>query len=174
MEKSQGARFTKFKLVYKKAIQEILTKYEQLAKQSPHVDSFFKPDFSKLNEKNYKEQLNNLQNKLSDLFKKKVKEYDLETKLNKLDLMIKDNISVTKDIKNEEYIQEILESYLVEDKFELLKFIQEKTLENKNYNIELENKLKILKDKTTELENECNEKEIRINNLIKGLKNSML
>ncbi|EQB59869.1 hypothetical protein NAPIS_ORF02566 [Vairimorpha apis BRL 01] len=141
MEKSQGARFTKFKLVYKKAIQEILTKYEQLAKQSPHVD---------------------------------IKEYDLETKLNKLDLMIKDNISVTKDIKNEEYIQEILESYLVEDKFELLKFIQEKTLENKNYNIELENKLKILKDKTTELENECNEKEIRINNLIKGLKNSML
>lgn len=174
MEKTQGARFTKLKLVYKKAIQEILTKNEQILKQSPHVDSFFKPDSSKPNEKLYQEQINNLQNKLSDLFKYKIKEYNLEYKLNKLDSMIRDNIVVAKDIKDEEYIREILESYIVEDKFKFIKYLQEKVVENKNYNVELENQLKKLKERSIELENDNDEKEMRINNLIKGLKNSML
>ncbi|KKO74845.1 hypothetical protein AAJ76_4200011647 [Vairimorpha ceranae] len=163
MQKS-GARFSKLKLVYKKAIQEMLSINIE---PSESIDSFYN---TTVNSTNYKERIETLKCKLSELFKQKIKEYDLENKLNTLDSLIKDNQDV-KDINDEDYIQEILESYIVEDKLQLIEFVNTRNEELKDDITHLEDKLKLLEDEYLVLSKECNNKERRINKLIDDMKN---
>ncbi|WUR03722.1 uncharacterized protein VNE69_06043 [Vairimorpha necatrix] len=163
MNKS-GARFSKLKLVYKKAIQEIL---------SVNLDTTNTPDSfynSTINPIDIKEKVETLRIQLSDLFKRKIKEYDLENKLNTLDLLIKDNQDVG-DINDEGYIKEILESYLVEDKLKLIEYCNEKTKEIEQYNEDLEKQLKTLEEEYEQINKECLYNESKVEKLIENMKN---
>ncbi|KAK6090202.1 hypothetical protein P3W45_000750 [Vairimorpha bombi] len=174
MDKSNGARYNKLKLVYKKAIQEILNKDLDSLEETPQTDSFYNASTSRLNSGSIKEKLDNLKNILSDLLKKKVKEYNLESKLDKLDTLIKDNVVSTRDIHDEGYIKEILESYLMEDKINLIGYVNNKIKENEVINREMENKIKIMEEEYVNLQKEYIDKEGRVQNMIKELKNGLI
>lgn len=174
MDKSNGARYNKLKLVYKKAIQEILNKDLDNIEEIPQTDSFYNSSTSRLNSGNVKDKLDNLKNILSDLLKKKIKEYNLESKLDKLDTLIKDNVVSTRDIHDEGYIKEILESYLMEDKINLIEYVNNKIKENEAINKEMNNKVKVLEEEYANLQREYIDKDDRVANMIKELKNGLL
>lgn len=135
-----GPRLNKLKLVFKKAIQEVLKEEERareiLADQgTPACDSFFGdgPDKTGCGEgvwsaddinRTVREVFSSLKTRLSGLFMERVAENDIGNKLNRLDREISENRGSLKDITSEDYIEEILESYIVDPKVEYIDHVE--------------------------------------------------
>lgn len=141
--REDGPRLNKLKLVYKKAIQEILKEEKKIKEvlDDPNVsaeDSFFANP--KTNEADQKESLSKgveskdqtiegifstLRSRLSELFKGKLAVNSVEDKLNLLDKDISENRISLRDVSSEEYVREVFESHLVEPKLEYIDYIEE-------------------------------------------------
>lgn len=143
-----GARLIKFKEVFKRAIQEILKEEDNLNSifNSPAFkDSFYSESTFNLAQEDIKQMFIDIKNKFTEHFKTKIRQTNLDFKLNSLDRDIKDNRSSYKDIKSPDYIKEILESNIVDKKEELMGLLEQET-------VETENKIDELKLRKTNLE----------------------
>jgi hypothetical protein len=169
-----GVRSTKLKLIYKKAIQISLNHKNEITKliqETTPLDSFYTSDTSKsiiLKEDlstTVSQKLNLLQNELSGLFKSKLEEYELIPKLNQLDSLIANGRSTSRDINDVEYIREIFDSYISEDKSSLLDFVQDEILKIKNSEEESQKELTVLKEENKRIEEENRQLESKFEGL---------
>lgn len=126
-------RLVKLKEVFKKAVQEITTE-EQAVKaliQSPSFkDSFFGESTVQMTPEDIKKLFQDIKARFTEVFKGKIRQTNLDLKLNNLDKDIKDGRVSYKDIKNEGYIKEIFESNIVDKKEELVKLLEMETEES--------------------------------------------
>lgn len=137
--KEDGPRLNKLKLIYKKAIQEVL-KEEQAVREilaDPDTsagDSFFASN-SKTSDaaerdvdatnKAVAEIFADLRTRLSELFKGRLRTNSIDEKLNQLDRDIAENRISLKDISSEEYIREIFSSHIVYPKVGYIEHIED-------------------------------------------------
>jgi hypothetical protein len=138
-----GPRLAKLKLVYKKAVQEILKEEQRMSEilggpGTVEKDSFF-ASTSKTNDSSgadgdligadgkgsLGEVLKEFKEKLSELFRRRLASMGLENKLNMLDRHISSNRISLRDVCSEEYIREIFESHIVEDKLRYTEAIED-------------------------------------------------
>jgi hypothetical protein len=162
-----GVRLSKLKEVFKRAVQEILKKEDEIKQHiaSPTFrDSFFSETTMQMTPEDISRMFQDIKTRFTEIFKAKIRQTNLDYKLNNLDKDIKDGRMSYKDIKNEEYIEEILESNIVDKKEEFVKFVENETNEcdlniakMQNEIAELEATLKFL-----EYENEEHEREYQI------------
>lgn len=161
-----GARLSKLKEVFKKAIQEILKEEENVKTlaMSPVVrDSFYSESTVQFSPDEISKLFVDLKARLVEVFKIKVRQTNLDFKLNNLDREIKEGRISMKDIKNEEYINEIFESYIADKKEEYVKALEKEIecsdkaiLDLNNEKAELEAILKFLEFENEEHEREYN------------------
>ncbi len=127
-----GPRLKKLKEVYKKAIQETLKIKENIIMDSELKDSFYSNSSVQIKQEEIVKIFNDLKHVFSEVFKNKIHENGLDTKLNILDNYIKSNRISCQNIKDEKYIRDIFLSYTVDKKEEVVK-----VLENNEKEIEL-------------------------------------
>lgn len=158
-----GPRLTKLKEVFKRAIQEIL-KEENNANNLMNInsakDSFYSDSTIQVGPETIKSVFIEIKSKFTEIFKNKIRNANLDTKLNNLDNDIKENRVNTKDIKNELYIKEIFESHAVDMKEELIRLLEMEIKEPEQEIIDLEKEIKQIENdiKIKESENEAFEK----------------
>lgn len=159
-----GARLSKLKEVFKRAVQEIM-KEEQAVKSlimSPTFrDSFYSESTMQMSPEDIGKLFQDIKSRLTETFKLKVRQTNLDFKLNNLDKDIKEGRLCYKDIKDEEYIEEIFESNIVDKKEEFAKILESeisdssaKILQMQNEIAELEANLKFLEYENEEYERE--------------------
>ncbi|KAM0681512.1 hypothetical protein GINT2_000024 [Glugoides intestinalis] len=159
-----GARLAKLKEVFKRAIQEIM-KEEEAVKTliaSPSFrDSFFSESTMHMSHDDVGKLFLDIKSRFTEVFKTKIRQTNLDYKLNSLDKDIKDGRVSYKDIKSEEYIEEIFESNIVDKKEELVKFLEKELLKNDQQISQLQNTIADLEAnlKFLEYENEEHERE---------------
>lgn len=127
------------KAAFKKASTEVLNEniYKTIER---NIDSFFGEAQSN-NVLSLNDLIVVIKSKFRDVFKEKVLEYNLEHLLNNLDNEIKQNRHSIRDIKDEDYIREIFDSYIVDEK---------------------ENIVNMLDDEIKTIQNQCNVTEMQI------------
>lgn len=159
-----GARLSKLKEVFKKAVQEI-TKEEQAIKSlmmSPTFrDSFYSESTMHMSPDDVGKLFQDIKSRLTETFKSKIRQTNLDFKLNNLDKDIKEGRMCYKDIKDGEYIEEIFESNIVDKKEEFANILENeitdsncKILQMQNEIAELEANLKFLEYENEEYERE--------------------
>lgn len=162
-----GARLAKLKEVFKRAVQEIL-KEEAAVKflmASPTFrDSFYSESTVQMTPEDVKQLFLEIKSRFTETFKTKIRQTNLDFKLNNLDKDIKDGRVSYKDIKSVDYIREIFESNIVDKKEEFVKLLERnieepdlKIGEMKSHMIELEGRLKSLEKENSEFEREYQE-----------------
>ncbi|ELA42324.1 uncharacterized protein VICG_00724 [Vittaforma corneae ATCC 50505] len=162
-----GARLSKLKEIFKRAVQEIM-KEEQAVKSlilSPTFrDSFFSETTMQMSPEDVGKLFQDIKARFTEVFKAKIRQTNLDYKLNNLDKDIKDGRMSYKDIKNGEYIEEILESNIVDKKEELVKFIEKEICECDQGIVKMQNEVAELKAnlKLLEYENEECEREYQM------------
>lgn len=122
-----GPRFSKLKEVFKRAIQEILKDEDTVLSMaiSPDTkDSFYSESTVQVCQDDIKQVFSEIRQKFTEAFKSKIRNSNLNTKLNNLDKDIKDNRVTNKDIKNEGYIKEIFESSIADTKENFVKVLE--------------------------------------------------
>lgn len=159
-----GARLAKLKEVFKRAIQEILKEeaaVKSLMASPAFRDSFYSESTVQMTPEDVKQLFLEIKSRFTEVFKTKIRQTNLDFKLNNLDKDIKDGRASYKDIRNADYIKEIFESNIVDKKEEFVKFLEKeieepelKIGEMKNHMIELEEKLKSLQRENEEFEKE--------------------
>ena len=160
-------RLAKLKEVFKKAVQEIIGE-EQAVKElilSPSFkDSFFSESTVQMTSEDISNLFKEIKFRFTETLKAKIRQTNLDLKLNNLDKDIKDGRMSYKDIKDEGYIKEIFESNIVDKKEEFVKFLEKETDETdklisqkQNELADYEAKLKFL-----EYENEENERDYQM------------
>lgn len=159
-----GVRLSKLKEVFKRAVQEIL-KEEQMVKSmmtSPSFrDSFFSETTLQMSPEDASKLFQDVKSRFTEVFKAKLRQTNLDYKLNNLDKDIKDGRVSYKEIRNEEYVGEIFESNIVDKKEEFVKFMEKEINESdrsigrmENELVELEASLKFLEYENEEYERE--------------------
>lgn len=161
-----GARLSKLKEIFKRAVQEIMKEEKEVKSLmlSPTFrDSFFSESTMQMSPEDIGRLFQEIKTRFTEIFKAKLRQTNLDYKLNTLDRDIKDERMSYKDIKSEEYIEEVLESNIVDKKEEVVKTIEREVNEcdldiirMQNEIAELEGNIKLL-----EFENEEYEREYR-------------
>lgn len=159
---NDGPRLNKLKEVFKKAVQEIL-KEEEAAKtlliSSQTRDSFYSDSALQLSQDDVKMIFSTIKSRFSETFKEKIRAANLPTLLNNLDRDIKENRVCMNDIRNEEYIAEIFESYTVDKKEEFANFLEINLEKFESMKVQLEEEISNLKKKLAEVNEENKENE---------------
>lgn len=159
-----GARLTKLKEVFKRAIQEILkeeTAVNDLLSSPKFKDSFYSESTVHMNTEDVKKLFVDIKSRLTEVFKAKIRQTNLDFKLNSLDKDIKDNRNNTKDLRSTEYIKEIFESHIIDKKEELVKRLEQEISESETEANSLKAEIAELEEriKMIDIENETYEKE---------------
>jgi len=159
-----GARLAKLKDVFKKAIQEILQQEESITTliTSPAFkDSFYSESTMHVTQDDVKQLFMEIKGRFTEVFKTKLRQTNLDFKLNNLDKDIKDGRISYSDIKNTEYIREIFESNIVDKKEELARILEKENEDSealinmyKSRIAESENKIKKLEEENALFEKE--------------------
>lgn len=159
-----GARLSKLKEIFKRAVQEIMKEEEavgSLVLSPTFRDSFFSETTMQMSPEDVGKLFQDIKARFTEVFKAKIRQTNLDYKLNNLDRDIKDGRVSYKDIRNEEYIEEILESNIVDKKEEFVKFIEKEmndcdqsAVKMQNEIVELEANLKFLEYENEEYERE--------------------
>lgn len=159
-----GARLAKLKDVFKKAIQEILQQEESITTliTSPAFkDSFYSESTMHVTQDDVKQLFMEIKGRFTEVFKTKLRQTNLDFKLNNLDKDIKDGRISYSDIKNAEYIKEIFESNIVDKKEELARILEKENEDSealinayKSRIAESESKIKRLEEENTLFEKE--------------------
>jgi len=159
-----GARLSKLKEIFKRAVQEIM-KEEQEVKAlmlSPTFrDSFFSETTMQLTPEDIRRLFQDIKTRFTEVFKAKLRQTNLDYKLNNLDKDIKDGRVSYKDIRNEEYIGDVFESNIADKKEEFVKTVEkeigecdERILGMQNEINEIEGNIKLLEFENEEYERE--------------------
>lgn len=159
-----GARLSKLKEVFKRATQEILKEEEavkSLMASPGFKDSFYSESTVQVSPEDVREMFLEIKSRFTEVFKAKIRQTNLDFKLNNLDKDIKDGRVSYKDLKSVDYIKEIFESNIVDKKEEFVKLLEReieepeiKIGEMKSCIAGLEKRLKDLERENEELEKE--------------------
>lgn len=159
-----GARLSKLKEVFKRATQEILKEEEtvkSLMTSPGFKDSFYSESTVQVSPEDVREMFLEIKSRFTEVFKAKIRQTNLDFKLNNLDKDIKDGRVSYKDLKSVDYIKEIFESNIVDKKEEFVKLLEReieepeiKIGEMKSCIAGLEKRLKDLERENEELEKE--------------------
>lgn len=178
-----GPRLNKLKLVYKKAIQEVLKEQPKILEiiNDPNIsskDSFdisvMKNSCSSIQDSEVKQPeliLNEMKHKLLIAFKQKMHSTNLEEKLNTLDKNIQNNRTSLRDICSEDYIKEIYESYIVDEKEDFIKYLEQSKQESVERINHLNNELEKLNSDIVNIQKENERNEECYLNLVSKLSN---
>lgn len=172
-----GARFSKLKEVFKRAIQEILKDEETvlLMAISPDLkDSFYSESTVQTCQEDVKQVFTEIKSKFTEVFKNKIRTSNLDIKLNNLDKDIKDNRVNNKDIKNENYIKEIFESHITDLKEDFVKTLEQNISEPENKIIEISNEIEKIEENIKKLEVENLQYENDFQNLVSEMESVVL
>lgn len=157
-----GARLSKLKEVFKRAVQEIL-KEEDAVKSlllSPQTkDSFYSDSIVQLTQEDIRNLFFQIKNHFGEIFKEKIRKNNLDTLLNGLDRDIKESRMCYKDIRDVEYIREIFESHIVDKKEDLVKYLEESIEEIDSRSTQIEEEIKEIKRQIDECKKENEESE---------------
>lgn len=161
---NDGVRLSKLKEIFKKAVQEIIKdekNVKELIASPTFRDSFFSETTMQITPEDISKLFQEIKTRFAEVFKTKIRQTNLDYKLNNLDKDIKDGRMSYKDIKNEDYIEEILESNIVDKKEEFIKFLEvelnecdKNTAKMQNEIAELEANLKFLEYENEEYQRE--------------------
>lgn len=127
-----GARLSKLKEVFKRAVQEIMKEEQEvraLMLSPTFRDSFFSETTMQASPDDIGRLFQDIKARFTEVFKAKIRQTNLDYKLNNLDKDIKDGRMSYRDIKSEEYIGEIFESNIADKKEELVKTIEKELVE---------------------------------------------
>lgn len=152
-------RYETLKAAFKKASTEVLNEniYKTIERK---IDSFFGETHSN-NILSLSDLIAVIKSKFRDVFKEKVLEYNLEHLLNNLNNEIKQNRHSIRDIKDKDYIREIFDSYVVDEKENITNMLDDeiKVIQDQCNNIEMQikqvsEKINALSQENLQFENE--------------------